>query len=559
MLKRSALYLCALLMLCAGLSLMIGCGDDGTGPGDGCANCEHWTQLTTDGGEFPAIHPSRPGVIAFSSRRANPESEDADIWVREDVGGAITYYRITSDAGDERWPSWSPDGTRLSFSRFADGRGDIWVVNASTFSNPTDLEKVTAPTLVGGFPGRSVWRDNQTLIFTNGDDIYELSFALGRSASLIELIPDPSDLILGLGVQFEENQPDFVVAEEGQEKLAFISKGRGPQGNIAVRAYAESGEEVATVISINQKALLNPDRDTLRTPFNVFGITPGEYVVTVTATNNQDGLCDTTLSTMIVVQANEEKDADFLFERPRGAVRVLAPLGISARIGIMNESGASVDYGSVQAETTLIDCLFEGDYVVQLLGAGEVRDTSRVFICGRQISQACLSTAPGGCDDSLTMACIDTLVYVPPVDDDAAAKYASDGIRSGMAPPIFQSPAVDGADLWVYDLAEETFRRLTNDNAEQNYPAWSPDARYIAVIQVATGVRTLQIINVETLATREVPLPGRRTTTICNRAVAHPRWVSTNAIAVALSNCDDEIETGETNNVWVVDVGTFLP
>jgi serine/threonine protein kinase len=72
--------------------------------------------LTTD----PAIS-TDASLIAYASDRGS--GNDLDIWVQHRRGGAPI--RITHGEGDEREPSFSPDGSQLAYS--ADG---IWVVSS---------------------------------------------------------------------------------------------------------------------------------------------------------------------------------------------------------------------------------------------------------------------------------------------------------------------------------------------------------------------------------------------------------------------------------------------
>jgi dipeptidyl aminopeptidase/acylaminoacyl peptidase len=560
--RLPTLVLCAALL---GMSVVAlsGCGDDvGSGVDGGCPNCDIWSQLTDKGGEFPAVHPARPGVIAYSSRDGDP-SEDADIWVREEVGETVDYHRITNDPGEERLPAWSPDGRRIAFSRSSEGRSDIWVVDVTSFETPTDLQRVTTSDLVDGEPARSAWRDDQTLIFTNGDDIYQLTLGAARSASLVELIPDPSDEILGLGLKFRENQPAFVRTLAGSELLAFISEGRGPQGNIAVSAFAETGEQIAAIITVDQKPLLNPDRDTLRTPFNIFGIAPATYRVGITTTGGQNGLCDTSLAMDVQVNANEVRQAEFIVTRPRGALRILATPNPNTRIIVVTPGGGSIDFGGVAAETTHAGCLLAGDssfYQVLLFGAGVLRDSTTIQVLERKISQVCLSGALGGCPDSLDIVGVDTLIYAPPADTSESGEEGEAWEMAQKAPGARQSPAATESDLWFYDLAADTLHAVTMDAASQAHPAWSADGRYIAYVEDDRGLRSLRVVNTESFALRSIPLPGRESTTICNRTVGHPCWTPSGLqIVVSLSNCDDEIETGEHFDVWAVDVSSLLP
>jgi hypothetical protein len=539
-----------------------GCGDDESGGDSGCPNCERWTQLTADAGQFAAAHPTNPNVIAYSSTRADPALGTGDIWIREETPSGAVYHRVTDDPGDERLPAWSPDGLRLSFARVADGRSDIWVVNVASFTNPTDLRKLTRSDLESDFfPGRSVWRDNATIIFTDGDDIYEIDATAGSSGGLVELVRDPADEILGLGLRFTENQPSFV-RDPGtlDDIVAFISDGRGPQGNISVSASAETGEEVNADISVDGKPLKNPAGDTLRTPFEIFGLAPGDYVVGLQVRSGPDRFCDTVLFQPAHVETNQVEQSDFVFTRPRGAIRVLSTLGQSTRI-VLETPGVpgETDFGSVVAETTLIDCLFPSEtdtsfYKVKIRAAGVVKDSARVLVCGRKVSQVCLSAAQGGCPDSFDVSCLDTLVF-----GKRSGPVARWGPTAGKAAGSL-TPAQEVSDLWVYDITLDEYRRLTNDNPDQKFPAFSPDGQFIAFIEDSNGERTLRIINVETIETVTVPLPGRTGTRICRRAVAHPTWMpSGTEIVVSLSNCNDEVEPNEVTDLWRVDVSDLLP
>ncbi|MFN0149351.1 MAG: hypothetical protein ACKVU1_01400 [bacterium] len=551
------------------VALTIGCGDeDGPGPGDGCTNCQYWTQLTVDGGQFPAVHPSRPNVIAYSSRSANAEDEAEDIWIREEVTGAATrYYRVTDDAGDERLPSWSPDGRRLCFSRFANGRYDLWIVDVSDPENPTDLVKITSLADITGEPNRSAWRDDARIIFSNGDDIYQHDAA--GTGSFEELVPDPADAILGLGLRFTENQPSFCRDPiSTQELMAFVSEGRGPQGNIYITAFAESGEELFANVSIDGKPLQNPppNSDTLLTPVNVFGIAPGDYVVGVNVRVGPDDFCDTTLVLPVRVGPNQVVPAEFIFERPRGAIRVVGPpTDGSTRLTVYRRFedgslGVPIPTGSVLSETTYVDCLFESEYLVRLERVGELEDSASVFVCGRRVSQVCLTVSQEGCPDSLpTVACIDTLVYEPPPGKNAGDIAASTYDWAAKSDPALL-PQQTATDLWFYDFGADSLSRLTQNVRVEKFPACSPDGRFIAFIEDINGIRNLRIMSLASRNVSTVPLPGRSTTRVCNRSVLHPAWTpSGSEIVVSLTNCDDEIETNEVTDIWVVDVSGFLP
>jgi Tol biopolymer transport system component len=90
-------------------------------------------KLTTHGAAdlTPAIASDNVRV-AFASNR----SGNFDIFVLRTNGGAAKM-QVTDSPDDEFWPSWSPDGKLIAYSRFSrvDGRFYIWVKNLETGAN----------------------------------------------------------------------------------------------------------------------------------------------------------------------------------------------------------------------------------------------------------------------------------------------------------------------------------------------------------------------------------------------------------------------------------------
>ncbi len=74
-----------------------------------------------------AAFPGTNGKLAFTSAR-NGFPADSDLHTMAADGSAQA--RISSLDGDELYPSWSKDGTKLVFERNAGLRPDIWVANA---------------------------------------------------------------------------------------------------------------------------------------------------------------------------------------------------------------------------------------------------------------------------------------------------------------------------------------------------------------------------------------------------------------------------------------------
>ena len=51
-----------------------------------------------------------------------------DIYVLDVDDGGVT--RLTEDPSDDRYPSWSPDGRRITFSSDRDGNPEIYTMSS---------------------------------------------------------------------------------------------------------------------------------------------------------------------------------------------------------------------------------------------------------------------------------------------------------------------------------------------------------------------------------------------------------------------------------------------
>ena len=72
--------------------------------------------------------------IAFE--RADPQTQNRDIWIHEIAGGKTT--RFTSDPGWEAFPTWSPDGKRIIFTSNRSGVYELYH-KASNGEAPEEL------------------------------------------------------------------------------------------------------------------------------------------------------------------------------------------------------------------------------------------------------------------------------------------------------------------------------------------------------------------------------------------------------------------------------------
>ena len=93
--------------------------------------------------------------IAFSSDRDGSD----DIYVMKADGSDLIH--LTDLPANEREPSWSPDGTRIAFSSERDGRAEIYVVNV-------DGSGVTRLTSKPALDTRPSWSpDNKRIVFSS--------------------------------------------------------------------------------------------------------------------------------------------------------------------------------------------------------------------------------------------------------------------------------------------------------------------------------------------------------------------------------------------------------
>jgi Tol biopolymer transport system component len=101
---------------------------------DGSDLTQLTTELSTD--FYPAWSPDG-SQIAFTSDR----SENNDIWILTNVqevisGGAPNYAQVTTDSSDDRYPAWSPNGSKIAFNSDRSGTWDIWVAPVGPANQP---------------------------------------------------------------------------------------------------------------------------------------------------------------------------------------------------------------------------------------------------------------------------------------------------------------------------------------------------------------------------------------------------------------------------------------
>jgi len=159
------------------------------------------------------------GKIAFVSQRDDPDPQSCskgrgcnyEIYVMNPDGSALT--RLTNNPANDRFPTWSPDGRRIAFSR----EKDIYVMNADG-NNQTRLTNATS--LVMGLDWSS---DGQRIIFS-------LSETPGKSGVYV-MNMDGSDLTRVTDGAWPAWSPNG-------KRIAFS---RDPYGRLSVMSVDDSG------------------------------------------------------------------------------------------------------------------------------------------------------------------------------------------------------------------------------------------------------------------------------------------------------------------------------
>jgi TolB protein len=112
------------MSLCAAATVAVtlsGCG--GESPSDASADGTGERRIASD---F-AVSPDGNSVAFSRIAGDGTELQEGDIYVSRRGGRT---HRITVGADDDRGPAWSPDGSKLVFTRDADGEGEVYVVKA---------------------------------------------------------------------------------------------------------------------------------------------------------------------------------------------------------------------------------------------------------------------------------------------------------------------------------------------------------------------------------------------------------------------------------------------
>lgn len=182
-----------------------------------------------------------PGILFESNRDGN-----YDIFLINDDGTNVI--KVIGNADDDRYASWSPDGTRIAYASRRGGNTDIYVAN---LDGSAEMRLTTAPEF-DSFPCWSP--DGERIAFSsdrNGDaEIYVMD-ADGSNQTRLTNIPNydsrPSWSPDGSRIAFTSSDGIYVIAPDGTG-LSQLSNGDGdadpdwsPDGSLIVFDSVRTG------------------------------------------------------------------------------------------------------------------------------------------------------------------------------------------------------------------------------------------------------------------------------------------------------------------------------
>ena len=523
--------------------LFVGCGDDNDTPIFECSNCENWTELLQGHAKFGDYRPGGTDVIAFSSDRGTAGNTE-NVWIYERPAGdaEAVYHQLTQTSTDDFDPAWSPDGDRLTFTRATTGGYELYLLRVDDFDNPGDEIRITATdfsdTALVSRPASSAWLDDETILYSDGQNVFTIRLDGETPAEILKVINDPSDFIFSGTDDFVENQPTGVRVG-GADQIFFVSNSRVPLGSISINA-----SDVVTGDTVLAEIHLEGVPTGVIAPSVVGGRPLGSYLVGagVTDEDEDEDYCDTLLTVPVQVFENDTTDVDFEFDNSRGVIRMLArPLNANFYYDGRQQT-------SIRTDTTFLDCVFPGLHEVKIVSI-TMRDSVGEFL-----------------RDSVwaTVAEFETLEVVLDVSGQKKRSYengSSMRVRperlAGKNQDLFQ---VDRDQvLWRYNGEEGSYSAVSDDREYPTFPAVDPTGELMVYV---VDFNSLKIVSLVDEQEWWIPLPGATGVNVCFREVAFPSWSEDGTkILVSLTPCLDQPSTDHNAseyNIWEVDVGARI-
>ena len=389
------------------------------------------------------------------------------------AGGIAT--ALTDGMGDDRQPSWSPDGKFIIFQSYKDGNYHIWRIN----KDGSDLTQITFGLYDDREPQWS--KDGSRIIFSSDRagnyDIWELRASSGE---VFQITQDPANeyhpAISTDGEQIafissRQNPGLYIRNKQGEERLLVPAKGTfnspswSPDGKLIslnVVSQAKSQLLATTVATGAVRNISFEGEDVF--PFRGSWLSDKELMYTADGKIKRK-ILDQKLSGEIKWSASltvarpsyARKQRDFDSEVPRKVLGVFGP--------VVSPDGKSTAFTAL------------GD--IWLVRHGVPKPT-------RLTNDAALDIDATWSPDGKSIA------------------FASDRAGGNM-------------NIWIHDLSLNTDRQVTSFERHALQPCFSPDGKKIAYLQndgvMGFGTSTLQVLDLETGTSRSYhkPLftPGR--------------------------------------------------
>ncbi|CAN5596058.1 amidohydrolase family protein [soil metagenome] len=366
---------------------------------------------------------------------------------------------LTDGMGDERQPSWSPDGSKIVFHSYRDGGYHIWTIN----KDGSDLKQIT----FGMFDEREPhWSPDGTKIVFSTDrsgnyDIWEMNVA---TSEFKQLTTDPAN----------DYHPSYA---SDSKQIAFISV--RPKGGVWI--INESGEEKLIVPlkgTFNSPAW-SPDRKIIS--FNAFDKGKSHLVLVTVATGelktispeNEDvfQFRATWLSDKELIYTGDGKIQRKVLDKPVSSIPFTAALTL-----------LKPTYQKRQRD-------FDSEAPKKVLGVfGPVVSPDGNSIAFTALGDIWLLKQGDPKPAQITK---DIAMDIDPEWSHDGKKLAFVSDRNGT-----------NMNIWIRDIQSGSEKQITTLNRHALQPSFSPDGKKIAFILndgvVGFGTSTLQVIDLET-------------------------------------------------------------